>query len=119
MKTVYVCPTCGSDDVEELCQTWRNMNTGEWNTEGDAPPATYNYYCNNCAEAILHVDEVGRDWHVAIEWGSESWRAQDDEAPEAITYTFGTKAELDAFMLGVAEAEGWMGYKVTEDSRDG
>jgi hypothetical protein len=56
--------------------------------------------------------------YVTIAWGSEGWRATDDEAPDPDTYRFATKAELDAFMNGVVEAEGWMGFEVKEDSRD-
>lgn len=46
---------------------------------------------------------------VTILWG---------ECPEpgdpAKTYTFHTEAEKHAFMLGVAEAEGWFGYREVE-----
>jgi hypothetical protein len=46
---------------------------------------------------------------VSILWGS---------APEvgdrAKTYSFATKAELDAFKLGVAEMDGWMGWREIE-----
>ena len=31
------------------------------------------------------------------------------------TYEFSTQAELDAFMLGVDAASGWMDYEVCED----
>jgi hypothetical protein len=47
---------------------------------------------------------------VTILWG---------ECPEpgdrAKTYRFATKAELDAFMLGVAEMDGWAGYREAEE----
>ena len=57
--------------------------------------------------------------YISIEWGSESWRNEED--PDNLcetTYKFATRAELVAFMNGVFEAEGWMGCEVTEDSRD-
>jgi hypothetical protein len=46
---------------------------------------------------------------ITILWGSDP-----QEGDEPKTYTFATKAELDAFMTGVAEAEGWMGYREIE-----
>ena len=51
---------------------------------------------------------------VEIKWGHG---LPDDEKPTE-SYRFETKAELDAFMNGVVEAEGWMGYEITKDSRD-
>ena len=44
--------------------------------------------------------------YVIIEWG---------EMPECGSeehYTFNTEAELNAFLLGVSEAEGWHGWQV-------
>lgn len=35
------------------------------------------------------------------------------------TVTFNTKAEADAFMLGVDLSNGWMSYEVTRDDRPG
>lgn len=42
---------------------------------------------------------------ITILWGSEPHDGQ-----EAITYSFNTKAELDAFEYGMTEMEGWLGY---------
>lgn len=38
------------------------------------------------------------------------WGECPEEGQEAVTYRFDTKAELDAFELGVAEMDGWLGY---------
>lgn len=43
-----------------------------------------------------------------IIWGSSP--APGDTANE---YAFATEAELDAFLLGVSEAEGWLDYEIT------
>jgi len=46
---------------------------------------------------------------VSILWGQVP---EDDDKPK--TYTFDTQAELDAFMLGVKEMDGWMGWRVID-----
>lgn len=51
---------------------------------------------------------------VTIRWGGY---IPDDEKPVE-TFSFATRAELDAFMTGVASAEGWTDYEIMEDSRD-
>ena len=38
------------------------------------------------------------------------WGECPEDGQEAVTYRFNTKAELDAFELGVAEMDGWLGY---------
>ena len=38
------------------------------------------------------------------------WGRDPEDGQEAITYKFETKAELDAFYLGIAEMDGWLGY---------
>ena len=38
------------------------------------------------------------------------WGRSPEDGQEAVTYSFATKAELDAFELGVSEMDGWMGY---------
>lgn len=48
---------------------------------------------------------------VYIVWGSESTR---EENSNPISYCFDTKAELDAFLLGVEEANGWMEYMIVD-----
>lgn len=47
---------------------------------------------------------------VRIAWGDS---LPKDEMPVE-TYSFATEAELNAFMLGVSETEGWMGYTELE-----
>lgn len=51
---------------------------------------------------------------VEIKWGHG---LPDDEKPVEF-YCFETVAELNAFMNGVVEAEGWMGYETLRDSRE-
>jgi hypothetical protein len=41
------------------------------------------------------------------------WGGCPEDGQEAVTYSFDTQAELDAFNLGVGEAEGWWGYDDT------
>ena len=38
------------------------------------------------------------------------WGECPEDGQEAVTYRFDTKAELDAFELGIAEMDGWLGY---------
>ena len=40
-----------------------------------------------------------------ILWGREPYDGQ-----KAITYEFKTGAEVEAFKLGIAEMDGWLGY---------
>ena len=47
---------------------------------------------------------------VTILWGREP-----EDGQEAITYKFKTKAELDAFHLGISEMDGWLGYEEVEE----
>jgi len=56
-------------------------------------------------------------WTITITWGKAEYESGDDERPTE-TYSFAYKAELDAFMNGVVEAEGWFGFTVLEDSRE-
>lgn len=42
------------------------------------------------------------------------WGGAPEEEATPDTYTFDTEAELNAFLLGIAEAEGWMGYRTGE-----
>lgn len=46
---------------------------------------------------------------VSILWGSTH---EPDDEP--VTYTFETSAELDAFLFGVQEMDGWMDYEIVE-----
>ena len=47
---------------------------------------------------------------VTILWGEEHYDGQG-----AITYKFKTKAELDAFHLGISEMDGWLGWDEVEE----
>jgi len=47
---------------------------------------------------------------VTIIWGTE----QEEEK----TYTFKTQKELDAFLLGIAECDGWWKYAIREEKND-
>lgn len=51
---------------------------------------------------------------VQILWGESP--EKDDEPME---YAFKTAEELDAFLYGVSEAEGWMDYELIEPNPDG
>ena len=42
------------------------------------------------------------------------WGAWPQEGQEAHTYTFKTQAEIDAFMLGVDEGNGWQDYAIVK-----
>lgn len=50
------------------------------------------------------------DYKVTILWGQ-----CPEDGQEAITYKFNTKAELDAFHLGIAEMDGWLGWDEVEE----
>lgn len=63
--------------------------------------------CIRIAHVTINVKERSDVFTISIKWGDYL----DEESPEE-TYSFATQAELDAFMLGVAEAEGWMGYTI-------
>ena len=41
------------------------------------------------------------------------WGQYPDDGQEAITYKFNTQAELDAFELGIAQMDGWLGFDDT------
>jgi len=47
---------------------------------------------------------------VTILWGEEPYDGQ-----EAVTYEFNTKAELEAFKLGMSEMDGWLGWDEVEE----
>lgn len=47
---------------------------------------------------------------VKIRWGTKQTR---DENPDgAVEYRFPTEPELDAFLYGVAECDGWLEYEI-------
>ena len=53
-------------------------------------------------EDILNI--TGDEYLVYVLWG------EHPEDPEYITYGFGTEKEQTAFIKGIDEGEGWMGY---------
>jgi hypothetical protein len=54
-------------------------------------------------------------FNVTIAWGSEHHRETMEQEP--ITYSFNTQEELNAFMLGADESNGYMEYEVVESDR--
>jgi hypothetical protein len=42
------------------------------------------------------------------------WGESPDEGATPVEYNFQTDAELEAFFLGISEAEGWMGYTICD-----
>ena len=48
---------------------------------------------------------------VKIAWGDETTRENNPDSCDS-EYEFGTQAELDAFLLGVSEVEGWLEYEI-------
>ena len=54
---------------------------------------------NSWAESEVHGEHA-----VTIDWGQEK--------QERKTYTFSSQQELDAFMKGIEEADGWQRYEV-------
>lgn len=53
--TIYLCPQCGSPEVEETA--WVRVNTGEITSSGgDGPRDTF--WCINCEEEIERLHEV-------------------------------------------------------------
>jgi len=38
------------------------------------------------------------------------WGQSPEDGQKAITYKFNTSEELDAFLLGIDEMDGWLGY---------
>lgn len=53
--TVWVCPRCGSEDVE--VETWVNMNTGECMGDSKESGDAHAYYCPDCEVHLSRVDE--------------------------------------------------------------
>ena len=43
------------------------------------------------------------------------WGESPEDGQGAITYKFKTKAELDAFHLGISEMDGWLGWDEVEE----
>jgi hypothetical protein len=63
-------------------------------------------------ESVTHktveVPEASKRHNVKIIWGSDSGNSKP------CSYSFNTEAELEAFLLGVDESNGWMDYEVLE-----
>lgn len=55
--------------------------------------------------------EKGEEHSVSILWGQNP--ELDEREPQ--TYSFGTEAELDAFLEGVDAMDGWMDYQIVEE----
>ena len=49
-------------------------------------------------------------YKISILWGESPNHGQ-----ESITYKFNTQSELDAFLLGIAEMDGWRGWQEVEE----
>lgn len=46
-----------------------------------------------------------------IVWGSDGWiQSGDDDSTKPKMYSFNTQEEMNAFFLGIAEADGYNGY---------
>lgn len=43
------------------------------------------------------------------------WGESPDEEATPSSYSFDTEAELNAFLLGVAEMDGWLGYETVDE----
>lgn len=52
---------------------------------------------------------------VKIRWGSETYREEADSVSE---YEFDSQQELDAFLLGVEEANGYLDYEIVEGDEE-
>ena len=54
---------------------------------------------------------------VTITWGTEAVRGIEKaiEGYTKIKYKFNTESELDAFIKGVDEGNGWLEYEVQDD----
>lgn len=58
-----------------------------------------------------------KPFKVRILWGSESYRADGGDQP--VEYSFATDAELNAFLLGAEESNGFLDYKQIDPNPDG
>ena len=59
---------------------------------------------NSWAESEVQEEHVTTKHVVTIDWGQEK--------QERKTYAFASQQELDAFMKGIEEADGWQRYEV-------
>lgn len=58
------------------------------------------------------LEELKTKHTVHVLWGE----APDPEEPSTDVFTFDTKAELDAFRMGVAAMDGWGGYQMFDSA---
>lgn len=56
-KTKYICPKCGSHDIEAELPCWVNPNTLAI-TDLDADADFMEFYCNGCETHFDHLDET-------------------------------------------------------------
>tara|TARA_R110002012_G_scaffold229650_1_gene402299 strand:+ start:829 stop:1041 length:213 start_codon:yes stop_codon:yes gene_type:complete len=54
--------------------------------------------------------EVMESYKISILWGESP-----NDGEESITYKFNTKLEIDAFLLGIAEMNGWNGWEEVKE----
>jgi predicted RNA-binding Zn-ribbon protein involved in translation (DUF1610 family) len=85
-------------------------NAEAWDGEEDSVKEEHELLIRETNELLGTLPKGGSPKHeVTILWG---------QAPEPgdkpITYSFSTKAELDAFMEGVEAMDGWMGWDIKE-----
>jgi hypothetical protein len=68
----------------------------------------------------VHPSDMSKDeakkFKVRILWGSKSHRK--DNLEPASKYAFATQGELDAFLLGVDESNGWHDYEVVQTQKE-
>ena len=62
------------------------------------------------ARPRLFPAEPEKPFTVAIKWGRDT-----EPGDKPIHYNFATEAELDAFLWGVQEMDGWAGYTVIDN----
>lgn len=58
------------------------------------------------------MKEAPKKYKICILWGEAP---EDKDKPT--TYSFKTKAELDAFLLGISEMDGWQGYDIVSEDQ--
>jgi hypothetical protein len=68
----------------------------------------------DCSEEALADVEVKFPYRVRIMWGSTGI-----DPREPVEYEFATNEELNAFLLGVDEAAGWLDYTQIDPNPDG
>lgn len=59
MEDLYICKTCGSEDIEQM--GWVNLNTGLPNGSPYSLNDLDKNYCNNCGEHTIIVHKEIED----------------------------------------------------------